>query len=84
MKHVIACALALAPLCPARAQQPADFGSLVHQGYELKAAYNIAQYSDRTVLYLQKGGSLYVCVLIGSSGGVVNPAALSHAPCTAV
>ena len=84
MTRVLACALAFAPIGPAAAQPAVDFGSLVRQGYELKAAYNVSQYSDRTVYYLQKGSSLYVCILTGSPGGMVNPAALSRAPCAAV
>ena len=84
MRRVLACALALAPLDSAAAQQSVEFGSLIRQGYELKVAYNVAQYSDRTILYLQKGTSLYVCLLTGTSGGTMNPAALSRAPCAPV
>ena len=61
--------------------QGVSVAELLQSGYEVKAAYNVAQYSDTTILYLQSGTSLYVCTVTGGRGGQISGAQAAAGYC---
>jgi len=73
MRNTLLVAAVCMPLCAAQAQlQGVDAHTLIQQGYEIKAAYNIGSYSDHSVIYLQSGKSAYVCAIRGQAGGFLS------------
>jgi hypothetical protein len=68
----------------ARAQQSTDLRTLLQNGYEVKAAYSVSGYSRNTVLFLQNGASLYVCLVSGADGGALSGFLVGQAYCEPV
>ena len=68
----------------AQAQDLVTTDMLIAQGYEVKAAYGVPSYSQFSVLYLQKGLTLYVCSIASARGGPPQASDVASAGCTRV
>jgi hypothetical protein len=81
---VFALMLLCSETAAARAQDLVTADMLIRQGYEVKAAYGVPSYSQFSVLYLQKGSTLYICSIASARGGPPQASDVASASCAPV